>query len=83
MRKTKWEMLPPKIQKVIMLLIYRSQYERGLKLGPFGVGINRECFVTSEKKKKIILIVMLGVRTDLDFIVTHSPQIKNKINLNE
>lgn len=42
--KIKWEVLPPKIQKFIMLLIYRSQNERGLKLGPFGAGINRAYF---------------------------------------
>lgn len=41
---TKWEVFPPKIQKIIMLLIHRKQSERGLKLGPFGVGINRESF---------------------------------------
>lgn len=27
-----------------MLLVHRKQNERGLKLGPFGVGINRESF---------------------------------------
>lgn len=42
--QTNWEVLPPKIQMFIMLLIHRKQNERGLKLGPFGVGINRETF---------------------------------------
>lgn len=42
--QTNWEVLPTNIQKVIMLLIHRKQSERGLKLGPFGVGISRESF---------------------------------------
>lgn len=33
-----------KVQKVIMLLMHRKQNEEGLRLGPFGIGINRESF---------------------------------------
>lgn len=42
--QTKWEILPPKTQMVVMLLIHRKQNEKGLSLGPFGMGINRESF---------------------------------------
>lgn len=42
--KVKWEVLPPKIQKVIMLLMHRKQYEKGLKMGLFSIPINRESF---------------------------------------
>lgn len=42
--QTNWEILPNNMQKVIMLIIHRKQSERGLSLGPFGLGINRESF---------------------------------------
>lgn len=42
--EVKWEVLPVNIQKAIMLLIHRKQNERAFKMGPFGVGINRELF---------------------------------------
>lgn len=42
--ETKWEILPIKIQKILKLLIQQKQNARGLSLGPFGVGINRETF---------------------------------------
>lgn len=40
----KWEILPINIQKAVMLLIHRKQNERGLSLGPFAMGVNRESF---------------------------------------
>lgn len=42
--QTKWEVLPLKTQKAIMLLIHRKQNEFGLKMGPFDIGINRKFF---------------------------------------
>ena len=75
----KWEILPPNVQKVIMLLIHRKQNERGLSLGPFGMGINRESF-------KLVIEInlifdLLIVYNNLDLYYTSYNFAKKKINM--
>lgn len=42
--QVEWETLPLDIQKDIMHLINQKQNVSGIKLGPFGMGINRDIF---------------------------------------
>lgn len=60
-----WDVLPPNIQRIIMLLIHRKQNEPGLKLGPFGTGINREIFKLVRYSHNFILSSTYSTRSNV------------------